>query len=1263
VIASYPSGCTGGNPITTQSCTYIPPVVTCTSFTYSAWGDCQSNNIQTRSVIASYPSGCTGGNPVLAQSCTYLPPINGVCGTANNKTYSAATTNYGSDTQCSVGTSSNTNFPAAGGSVVWNCFGQNGGSNATCSANRSALTVINGACGTANNKTYPFSATGYGSDTQCSAGISSNTNFPAAGSSISWTCLGQNGGSNATCNANRGVEVLSGTCGTANGKTYPANTTSFGSDTQCAIGTPSNTNFPNQGGSTSWTCLGQNGGSSASCSASRSAQAVDATCGSAARSYAYSETSFSGAFCSTGTANPSNPSFPNQGSSTSWTCLGQNGGANATCTATRTMNQAVNGQCGSSNNGSFVNAPTGNLCVQGDATAVTSDSSNWLWSCNGLNGGSNMQCSATKIILPNPVNGQCGTASKTYTYTENNFTGSFCAQGSVNPANPVFPSQGGSTVWTCVGQNGGNDVTCTASRGANQSVNGQCGSAAKAYAYTETNFSGSFCTAGNASPANPSFPSQGGSTTWTCLGISGGTDAQCIASRGANQAVNGQCGSSNNGSFVNAPTGGYCNTGNFNNFNLNGSTWTWTCTGSNGGSDAQCQAYKTSNAINGQCGSSNGQYLTSIPTGGFCYSGNYTNLNGNGPWYWTCTGSNGGNDVQCVAYRSQTNYQAPNVYAGSSKNVQAGQSVYMDATASDPQGYSLTYSWTCNGGSLSNYYTLNPTYYAPNNSYSTTYTCTLTATNSIGLSSSSTVTIYINNNNNNNQYPNVFAGSNKTVQSSQTVYMDATASDPQGSYLTYNWSCTGGSLSAYQTLNPTYTAPFVSYDTNYTCTLTATNNRGLSSSSSVNILVRAGQNPINYTNLAVTTFNASNIGTSAASLNGRLDGDNGSTATVRFSYGRGDSLNQFTSSVYGKRAGQSFYASVYGLAKAKVYSFRAEATGSNGQTVYGNTLKFMTNPDSPLNFNAYISGQGVNLTWTPALSACYTAIVKKTGGYPTSETDGSVVYFGTGNSYFDADVSQGTTYYYRAWSMGCDQGMYSWSDSTYSKKYVYIPVPVTPNPNPTPTPTPVVIMRTLNLQVLGRNTTTSCSGAFTDVVSANPGDQIEVNITVSSSDKKALENIMLSNILPQKIDSVSNIQIDGVPYNGDVNSTILLGNLTSTQTKKVSFTIKLSPESYFNGATSLSDQVEANGKNIETVRGALNINVNAAAAPEENTNGMASIGLFANGWWSLLWLLIGLIVGLLIFLLIYLIVKKMNEKKDSEAAAAVARDRYFSIQQ
>jgi mono/diheme cytochrome c family protein len=113
VTSSSPAGCTGGSPVLTQSCTYVPPVTTCTSFTYSAWGTCQSNGSQSRTVTSSSPAGCTGGSPVLTQSCTYVPPVT----TCTSFTYSAWGTCQSNGSQSRTVTSSS---PAGctGGSPV-----------------------------------------------------------------------------------------------------------------------------------------------------------------------------------------------------------------------------------------------------------------------------------------------------------------------------------------------------------------------------------------------------------------------------------------------------------------------------------------------------------------------------------------------------------------------------------------------------------------------------------------------------------------------------------------------------------------------------------------------------------------------------------------------------------------------------------------------------------------------------------------------------------------------------------------------------------------------------------------------------------------------------------------------------------------------------------------------------------------------------------------------------------------------------------------
>lgn len=56
----------------------------------------------------------------------------------------------------------------------------------------------------------------------------------------------------------------------------------------------------------------------------------------------------------------------------------------------------VNGSCGANNGKTLSSKPTDNLCASGTAAAFTDNETSWTWSCVGGNGGSNATCSATK---------------------------------------------------------------------------------------------------------------------------------------------------------------------------------------------------------------------------------------------------------------------------------------------------------------------------------------------------------------------------------------------------------------------------------------------------------------------------------------------------------------------------------------------------------------------------------------------------------------------------------------------------------------------------------------------------------------------------------------------------------------------------------------------------------------------------------------------------------------------------------------------------
>jgi len=89
-----------------------------------------------------------------------------------------------------------------------------------------------------------------------------------------------------------------------------------------------------------------------------------------------------------------------------------------------------------------------------------------------------------------------------------------------------------------------------------------------------------------------------------------------------------------------------------------------------------------------------------------------------------------------------------------------------------------------------------------------------------------------------NHPPTANAGSDKDIQEGEITTLNGSGSDPDSDPITYSWSCTGGSLSSYSTAQPTYTAPSVSYNTYYTCTLTVRDDKGLTSSDSMTVYVR-----------------------------------------------------------------------------------------------------------------------------------------------------------------------------------------------------------------------------------------------------------------------------------------------------------------------------------------------------------------------------------------------------------------------------------------
>jgi hypothetical protein len=76
-----------------------------------------------------------------------------------------------------------------------------------------------------------------------------------------------------------------------------------------------------------------------------------------------------------------------------------------------------------------------------------------------------------------------------------------------------------------------------------------------------------------------------------------------------------------------------------------------------------------------------------------------------------------------------------------------------------------------------------------------------------------------------------------------------------------------------------------------------------------------------------------------------------------------------------------------------------------------------TPPANVSSFTASVADGSVSLSWVnPTSDFAGVSILRKTGSYPTSPTDGTLVYDNTGTSYQDTNLTNGTTYYYTAFS-------------------------------------------------------------------------------------------------------------------------------------------------------------------------------------------------------------------------------------------------------
>jgi len=605
---------------------------------------------------------CSGQNGGQAAACTASRKVDGQCGIAGKT---------GADQMptmdlCTAGLAS---AVTGDGPWNWTCSGLYGGNPVTCSA-APKKDAICGSASLTGHRDMP-------KDSLCSVGQAGSVH---GNGPWNWSCNGANGGAPVSCTA---PVSINGVCGNTNGVAAARAPT----EELCMHGTATRVTGS---GPWSWNCSGVDGGDTQSCTAPlvshQQQQAAEAPvvspppvltpaaptapsapasvtndkqanlCGSASELMALEAPDKD--LCVSGRASDLNGNGP-----WTWTCddglhssncstLSPLGSFNDVAAKTKSAGKAAKSvpalaapapvpaveekiaTCGFAAGQGTSQVPSDGLCSIGKASSVKG-SGPWHWTC--VKDKTKSVCEAPKL-----VDATCGIANGSVQKT-------MPAKGLCNEGTPTEVQGNGPWLWTCVGAGGGSSISCSAAAQSQTRVDGSCGLAVNTPATTLPD--ANLCDSGIQSTVYGNGP-----WTWTCSGLNGGIAATCSVQKNTPQAppppgppVNGLCGNSNGVAMVAEPVEDLCTGGTATSISGNG-PWNWNCLGSNGGMTVSCTAPLQPPApITGVCGSANGVPTLTTPRSGLCSAGISSAVSGSGPWTWSCSGTNGGGAVGCVA--------------------------------------------------------------------------------------------------------------------------------------------------------------------------------------------------------------------------------------------------------------------------------------------------------------------------------------------------------------------------------------------------------------------------------------------------------------------------------------------------------------------------------------------------------------------------------------------------------------------------------------
>ncbi len=408
--------------------------------------------------------------------------------------------------------------------------------------------------------------------------------------------------------------------------------------------------------------------------------------------------------------------------------------------------------------------------------------------------------------------------------------------------------------------------------------------------------------------------------------------------------------------------------------------------------------------------------------------------------------------------------------------------------------------------------------------------------------------------------------------------------DSHGNY-TYNWfewgttssltnttSKVGGSIST--TMARSLTG--LSADTTYYFRAVAENDYGREYGQVRSFTTTANPAPTPGQSPSVTTQSASGIDRSSATLNGYFD-SHGNYSYGWFEWGKSSSLGDSTGKT-GSSVSTTMARSLTGLSADTTYYFRAVAENDYGRE-YGQIRSFTTGKDSTVYGDIYC-----DFTTHNSITLRYNF----TNGENVSLfREGSRINNWSGSSssgtFNDSGLSPNTSYKYYLRN-GSSTGSAVIDSVTCRTDGVYTGY------------------EDLTIRNLVR---INDGDQWSESITVSPSSRISVRIEIRPTGDEDLNNVIVRNILPDNIEYIGNLRVDGSSVSGNIDSGLNIGRISIGGMKVVTFDAQVKGSDAFGiGSTNLTNSAfaSAGNKNVnDTARISVVKGIVAGAATNIKT--------------------------------------------------------------